>query len=256
MKVLLFLPCFLLSLCGATLVNAAYPPGFNNFTGCIYTYLLDERSEYIVTFPEPTETQKGTLKGLNYDASKSNCIDGTSTPTKPGLLTMDFTLNDNYFQSMSLEMHFNNVGKEFWEVTKATLKILPSNSQPFPSTTIDLRSVSGDVYAGQEQSYSCSSLVLVNLLPSGPQFRLTLRRFQLQPFHEPAKTVFAPSRDCSTWLTMPQIMGFILVLFMIFTVLIGVYLLLELGGHSSDLRYSKQGGMLMNQAQLDATKAD
>lgn len=246
---------FLLSIVrnGPAPVSGAYP-NLLNHTGCLYAYMSDG-GKYEVTVPESTDHPKGTLQKFSYDA-KSACI----TEKNPGLLVINFDFaetDDNNFASMSIEFELNAVPKEYnWEISKATLKIQPNNKQMFPVDTFELKSASGDIYAGAQQSYSCSSLVLVNRVQTGNQFKITLKRFQVQPFHEPGSTVFASSRDCSVWLTLPQIMGLLLMLFIIMTVLIGVYLLVELGGHSSDLRFSKQGGMLMNQAQLDATKAD
>lgn len=232
---------------GPAPVEAAYTNLFNQ-TGCLYAYMSDGKYEVVV--PESTDVYRGPLQKFTYDP-KSTCI----TKNSPGSLIINFDIQDDKFISMNLELKLQ--GKDHdWGVNEAKLTILPVSGQLFTKMQFQLQPTSGDIYADFQQSYSCSSLVLEHREKSGLQFKITLRRFQVQPFHEPSSTVFAPSRDCSSWLTLPQIMGFLLILFIAFTVLIGVHLLLELGSHSSDLRFSKQGGMLMNQAQLDATKAD
>lgn len=208
-----------------------------------------EDGAYQITFPD-AENQAGPLIKLQYD-SKSNCTNGIH----PGNLIASFDLNDNNMKSMTLEFQIRDFPSEgYWAITSATLKISPNNKQLFPTDTIDLLPI--DMYAGEKFSYSCYSLVLQNRLPTkdGPNFKITLKRFQVQPFSELHNFVFASSYDCSVWLTLPVIMGLLLILFIVFTVMIGVYLLMEQGNQTSDLRFSKQGGMLMNQAQLDATK--
>jgi len=172
---------------------------------------------------------------------------------------MNFKADDN-FNSIRLEFDIKSVPNSgVWEIVKTQFIIEPRNPNYNPDRQVDLKPAQGLIYASSQQSYSCSALVLTNLTPTKdhPQYKITLRRFQVQPFENPdARYIFAKSRDCSLWLTLPQIMGFLLLVFIVFTSLIGVYLLLELGTHTSDLKFSKQGGMLMNQAQLDATKSD
>lgn len=249
---------FLIILCArwrTHLVEAAQqlPPNFLNQTGCLYATTADS-GQYRVDFYDGTESQMGSLGKLSY-GSDAKCI----TDTEPGKLVMNFDISDDKFVGMTIDLELKNNMKTFnWDISKATLTIKPQeNSQLFPEKVLDIKPANGgEIYAGVDQSYSCSSLIFTNSAKNGPVFKITLRRFQLQPFHEPETRIFAPSRDCASWLTLPQIMGFLLILFMTFTVLMGVYLLIELGGHSSDLRFSKQGGMLMNQAQLDATKGE
>lgn len=233
-------------------VQQQLPPNFFNRTGCLYVTTTDA-GQYRVTSPDWTDQQQGALGNLTYGTG-SACI----SKGQPGLLVMNYDTSDMNFQSMTIEFTIkSDVKNDNWEISKVILTINPRNSQLFPEKELALQPANGgEIYASMNHSYSCSSLVLTNANRNGPFFKITLRRFQLQPFPEPDTRIFAASRDCSSWLTMPQIMGFLLILFMTSTVLIGAYLLLELGNHSSDLRFSKQGGMLMNQAQLDATKAD
>lgn len=241
----LFLLTFLTSFIIA--IEAAYPPNFHNQTDCLYAYMED--GQYQITFPD-AEAQRGALTKIQYD-KKTACTQGL----QPGYLVVEFNTADNNMESMSIEFTIKQSPSEgYWEVNKAILKIVPSNKNIFPSDTIELKPV--DIYAGQSFSYSCNQLVLQNLKPlkDGPLFRLSLKRFQLQPFAELPNVVFAPSYDCSVWITLPVIMGFLLIIFITFTVMMGVYLMMELGNQTSDLKFSKQGGMLMNQAQLDATK--
>lgn len=230
-----------------SLTRAEYPTNFHNQTGCLYSFI--EKGTYQITFPE-AESEIGELKNLEYD-SKTNCTNGVF----PGNLIMNFQVSDNNMESMTIELEIKPYPNEgYWEVNKATLKFEARNKEIFKTNTVELAPV--DMYAGQSFSYSCNSLVLQSLVPKkgNPHFKLILNRFQLQPFAELPRMVFAPSYDCSTWISLPVLMGFILILFITFTVMLGVYLLMEQGNQSSDLRFSKQGGMLMNQQQLDAIK--
>lgn len=245
LQVLLVTLCYCLSQ-----VTAVYPPNFyHNDKQCLYAFMADG-GEYSITFPE-IEPQKGPLKGIVYDKT-SKCTDGIT----PGLLVVNFNTGDNFMESISIEFEIKNYpANGYWVINKATLKIKPVNKQLYPTDTIELNPI--DIYAGDRFSYSCNTLVLQNSKPSneGPHFKITLKRFQVQPFKELPTVIFAPSYDCSVWLTMPLIMGALLMLFIIFTVLIGVYLLVQQGNQGGgDLKFSKQSGMLMNQAQLDATK--
>jgi len=227
--------------------KAARPPNFHNETGCLYSFM--EEGHYLITFPD-AENQEGSTQKIEYDKG-TNCTNGLY----PGNLIVVFRTNDNYMESLNIRFIIKASPSEgYWEVEKAVLKISPVNKQIFPTDVIELKPV--DIYAGLSFSYSCNTLVLQDLHPNkdGPHFKLTLRRFQIQPFPETPTVVFSPSYDCSVWLTLPLVTGLILVLFIIFTVMMGVYLLLEQGNQTSDLKFSKQGGMLMNQAQLDATK--
>lgn len=229
-------------------IEAAYPPGFKNISGCLYSHIAD--SSYLITFSDNTETQKGVINKFNYDDSKSNCTNGVF----PGNLVVTFPLQDNNMDSMTLEFLLKPAPSEgYWEVKNATLQIAPRNKNLFPKETIQMMPL--DMYAGLLNSYSCSALELQSRAIKGePFFKITLNRFQIQPSPEGVKTVFNSSYDCAVWITLPVLMGLILILFITFTVMIGVYLILEQGNQTGDLKFSKQGGMLMNQAQLDATK--
>lgn len=236
------------------LAEAAYPVNFINVSGCLYAYVED--GTYHVTIHE-AENQYGSFSKLTYDSSKSNCTDGPY----PGNLVATLEISapdktDNNFNSMSLELQFRYLLNDgYWSVTSAILNIDPRNPTPYKSKRIELQPV--DMYAANSYSYSCNSLVLTNSMSPNkePRFKIVLRKFQLQPFKELPDRIFATSYDCAVWLTMPVIMGALLILFIIATVMMGVYLLLEQGNQSSDLKFSKQGGMLLNQAQLDATKS-
>lgn len=227
---------------------ASYPAFFHNKDNCLYSYIED--GAYQITFQD-AEPQEGALKGIQYDDSKSSC----ARAHEPGKLFVSFSPEDNNMHQLSIEFSIKSLQSEgYWTVDKAILRIDPSNPSQFPSKEIALKPV--DIYASQNNSYSCNALVLQNLSPKKdePRFKITLKRFQLQPFKELDRVVFAPSHDCAVWITMPVLMGFLLILFITVTSMIGIYLLLEQGNQSSDLKFSKQGGMLMNQAQLDATK--
>lgn len=228
--------------------QASYPAYFHNKDNCLYSYIED--GTYQITFPD-AEPQEGTLKGIQYDDGKSSCTKGAES----GKLFVSFNPQDNNMHQLSIEFNIRPLQSEgYWTVDKAILRIEPSNSGQFPEKEIALKPV--DIYASQDNSFSCNALVLQNLSlkKDEPKFKITLKRFQLQPFKELDRVIFAPSHDCAVWITMPVLMGFLLILFITVTSMIGIYLLLEQGNQSSDLKFSKQGGMLMNQAQLDATK--
>lgn len=241
---------FYLLFAGAKLAIATYPPNFFNQSGCLYSYL--EGGNYSIHFHD-SEPMFGDLSRVTYDKVNSNCTNGLY----PGKLAIVFSVADNNMESMTLNLVIKPSPSEgYWEVNSAILQISPLENakERFKNLTIELKST--NIYAGQHHSFSCGSLVLKNSLQTteDPNFRIKLDRLQIQPFAELANTVFAPSFDCSVWLTLPVIMGFLLMLFIIFTVMIGVNLILAQGNQTSEIRYSKQGGMLMNQAQLDATK--
>lgn len=231
-------------------IEAAYPAGFYNKTGCLYSHIAD--SSYLVLFPDGTEQQRGTITKFNYDDSQSNCTSGVF----PGNLVVQFPTQDNFMHEMTLKLQLKPAPSEgYWEVKKATLDIKPVNKDQWIGYLDPIQMLPIDMYSRLHYSYSCSSLQLESRAYKGKPFiRLTLNRFQIQPSAEGAKTVFQPSYDCAVWITLPVLMGLILLLFITFTVMIGVNLIVAQGNQTGDLRFSKQGGMLMNQAQLDATK--
>lgn len=208
-----------------TQIDAARPPGFYNKTNCLYAYV--DEGYYRITSQEWTEEQSGKLGKVTYEDSRSSCVQGDTA----GKLVMTFNMNDNNMESMTFDFQIKpSAAMGYWEINKAVLTIVPTNKNRFPNTTIEMKVA--DLYAGSKYSFSCSSLVLRNLFiekVGGVHFNIKLNRFQLQPFGELPGTVFAPSYDCAVWLTMPLITGTILILFMVFSVLIGVSLLAEQG---------------------------
>lgn len=240
----------LISLATFQPAQASYPAYFHNKDNCLYSYIED--GEYSITFQD-APPQEGILKDIHYDDSKSRCTKGP----EEGKLRVSFNPEDNNMHDISIDFTIKPSPSEgYWQINKAILTINPqsNNNNLFPEKEIALRPI--DIYASQDYSFSCSSLSLQNLTPKKdvPNFKITLKRFQIQPFKELDRVVFAPSYDCSVWMTLPVLMGFILIVFIVSTSMIGIYLLIEQGNQSSDLKFSKQGGMLMNQAQLDATK--
>lgn len=257
---LLFVKASLLLVSCLRLVKANYPDGFYNHSGCLYAYVDFEKSTYMFRVPDGNEAQNGTLRGLNWTGQEHAC----PTAGKAGKLVMNFEINDNNMVGITMMLQIKTVPHlGYWEVDKAHMTIRPQSNVQIYNNHKEADLKVNDIYADQSHSYSCSELVLENHVmlkdkskthQDVPHFKITLHRFQVQPFPELEKAVFAPSYDCAVWLTLPLIMGLILVLFIVFTVLIGVSLLMDQGNQTSDLRFSKQGGMLMNQAQLDATK--
>lgn len=230
------------------LVDAAYPPGFYSKNNCLYSHIAD--SSYLITFFEG-DPWAGTINKFNYDDTRSNCTNGVF----PGNLVVTFPTADNNINSMTLEFLIKPAPAEgYWEVKQAVLTLNPVNSNRLNNTLI-YQMMPMDMYAGLFNSYSCSKLELQSrALKEKPFIKLTLNRFQIQPSKEGDKVIFQPSSDCAVWITLPVLMGLILILFITFTVMLGVNLILAQGNQTGDLRFSKQGGMLMNQAQLDATK--
>lgn len=214
---------------------SAYPQQFYQHDNCLYAY-IDDTGSYSISFPDGAESQKGSLKMPAYETKKSKCTKGA----EPGLLSVRFDTADNNMNSISIDFNIEpSPAAGYWEVNRATMNIQPTgNTALFPNLTIELKPI--DIYASDHFSYSCNLLVLQNLYTTGPQFKIILRKFQIQPFAESERTKFAPSYDCSVWLTLPLIMGMILILFIIFTVLIGVYLLVRQGNQSENLKFIKQ----------------
>lgn len=225
---------------------------FYNHNNCLFAN-MGNTGDYYINIPAIPEIQKGQIQNINIDDTQSYCYKDSQTSAK---LVMSSQINDNYMYSMKIEFELgppSTVG--FWEIKTANLTINPVNSKLFTNEVIPLKTT--DMYAGRSFSYSCGTLTLQNAFTNkdGITFKINLYRFQVQPFeYNNPKYVFAPSFDCEVWLTIPQISGLILVLFVTFIAMIGVYLIAEQGNQNGDLKFSKQGGMLLNQAQLDATK--
>lgn len=217
---------------------------FVNGSDCFYAYM--EGGNYsIANRDNPNEPFVGSF--LSFELKDVKCF-GESD-----LATLNITANleqQNNADSLALDFQVKNWAKRgFWEITGVSVyfKLVPQGS-------VETNLIPEDTWAGQGYSYSCNKLDLYNLPTEKiPQVRITLRRFQIQPF-KGGKTVFAESFDCAVWLTLPLIMGIALLLLFTFTVMILIYLMVELGNQTCDLKFCKQAGILMNQSQLENTK--
>ena len=168
------------------------------------------------------------------------CPDSTTTHQSKLQITLQNAISHSTAQ-LSIEMSHRPYHK-IWVINKVSAKI---------NNTIDYDFRTADLYADEGNSYSCSALRLSGN-SNGTHADLVLHDFQIQPFGEGKETVFAQSQDCSVWITEPVLMGFLVILLGVVVVLLGTSFLAQIS--SSDLKFSKQGGILMNQAQLDATK--
>lgn len=226
-----------------------------NFNDCLYLY--SSGGEYDISIVEHNG-RSGVLPVANatIDLIRTSCF-SKSRPYARLALQFSEGINKDFMDSMLFEFHINKTGN-FWEVVDIELSFVPVGQWP-EDLPKSVKLLPDDLYAGNGFSYSCNNLILKKR-PSNKdkhdktvEYRISFSRFQLQPFKNQL-TVFAQSYDCSVWLTLPLIMGFILVLFITLTVIIVIYLMIELGAQTKDLKFSKQGGMLMNQAQLESTK--
>lgn len=232
----------------------AYGNGFFNHSGCLYSYL--EGGELTLnTADGDTIYEELNVDEVTYDSAKSKCT-GEVTP---GRLVFSFKFEGkNKLKSMALSMKISPSPSEgYWEINQANLTITRAD--------IDKRRTFGlrvsEFYASLRHSYSCSSLTLKTILKRKSDFNetgkyephasVTLTRFQLQPFQELDKTIFAPSYDCSSWFTVVGIMGLGLILFMTIVALIGVKCLLSI--ESNDYKHCREG-LKFTQSQMEANK--
>src|SRR5690606_18931964 len=98
-------------------------------------------------------------------------------------------------------------------------------AQQLPLRNLTMQASGHQLAAAAEFSYSCSSLQLNAEQHKRMQFRLSVQRFQLQPFN--GNNVFAPSFDCSSMLSLEQLISFVPVLLLTMIAILGVYQLLS-----------------------------
>lgn len=253
------LSILLLSITTFTLVHSDDNyANLKNLDNCMYLYA--EGGQYYITFDAKEHQDRGgvlPIANATIDTSKSSCFKAND---RNATLAIQFSqgIDTNYMDSMLFEFHMNKT-HDFWEVHDIVLTMVPVGQWPADLPKV-IRLLPNDLYASNGFSYSCNNLMLTER-PSrekkesqqSVRYSISFSRFQLQPFNVEGK-IFAQSYDCSVWLTLPMIMGFLLVLFITLTVIIVIYLMVELGAQTRDLKFSKQGGMLMNQSQLESTK--
>lgn len=194
------------------------------------------------------------LDSLTYDSSKTKCIEDN----EHGRLVFSFKLDEKTkIKSISIGMRVEpSLSEGTWEINEANLTITRADVNR--KRTFPLRVQ--DMYASLSHSYSCNELVLRTMHEKKPdnetgriepRAELTLKRFQLQPFSELKDVVFGPSYDCSTWITIPGLMGLILITFMTTFTIVGVYFLKKI--ETNDFKYNKEG-QLFTQFQMESNK--
>lgn len=239
-----------------TLVQADYGEGFHNKSGCLYTYMSGASFE-MVTGSGPVIVENFSSKALKYDlGGKSKCLD---EKTKLGKVVFSYEMekNKHHIDMVTVSMRIASSPSEgTWEISQANLTVtraVTGKKRVFPLKVADL-------YAGSRHSYSCNELILQSIhkrKPDNetdriePRVKITLERFQLQPFEELENVVFASSFDCSTWISMAGLMGLVLIMFITVTVVGGVHFLSKI--ETNDFKYNKEGQMF-TQSQIESNK--
>lgn len=253
------IPILLLSITTISLVHSEDNyANLKKFNECLFLYT--EGGQYNITFNNGDHPERGGILPIAHaveEDSKSSCF-SENNPNATFAIKFSDGMDNNFMESMLFEFHMRKT-HDFWEVHDIVLTINPTGPWPADIPKV-VRLLPDDLYASNGFSYSCNNLTL-SKRPSrenketdnNVRYSISFSRFQLQPFKVDGR-IFAQSYDCSVWLTLPMIMGFLLVLFITLTVIIVIYLMVELGAQTKDLKFSKQGGMLMNQAQLESTK--
>lgn len=222
------------------LVRAQYPMELFTFGDCLYLYIESLTYRY--------ENKK---ENVNYENKQL-----TITDNKAGWecnKTVNLHSEDrNIFPELNLIFDLD-VRKDYsWKIKNVNLSYKSTNEKYVNSSTKVLTMTNSWNEIPDKASYSCNLLTL-KWGDDDERWTIVLKRFQLQPF-KTNNSIFGPSYDCSVWLTLPLVLGFILLALMTFVVTLVIYLMIDLGEQTKDLKFSKQGGMLMNQSQLEATK--
>lgn len=235
--------------------RGGYGPGFYNHSGCLYVHLGDGGLFEMTTVDEFKVNESLSLEALEFETSRCRCPSGTHA----GKLTFSYKFAKNKrIDSIIVAMRILPTDSEgYWEVSQANLTITRADIER--KRTFPLRLPA--IYAGSAYSYSCSRLTMStqpkrrgqdnNETRTDPMATISLPRFQLQPFEELKSTIFAASYDCSSWFTIPGLMGLILILFTTAVTVIGVVLLK--GIEANDYKFNKEG-LQFTQAQMEANK--
>lgn len=221
--------------------------GFYNHTGCLYAH-MNGGNFHMITAEGDEIDESLELDSLKFE--KSRCLSENET----GKIGFSFKIKDkSKIKSISIAMRiFSSASEGFWEVSQANLTWIRADKDKRRTIPLGI----SNIYAGSSFSYSCSKLVLV----TQPRKRtdnettmaqITIERFQLQPFPELEKVVFAPSFDCAKWISIPGAMGLILVLFMTLVTVIGTIYLQKI--ETNDFKYNKEG-LLFTQSQMELSR--
>lgn len=247
--------CFyviILALSTRVALGSNYGKGFLNHTGCLYAYL--EGGEFQMTTSDGDEIEeKLNLDSLIFELNRLKC----SSQNQPGRLVFSFKFDEkNKIKSITIAMRIISADiKNYWEVSQANLTVTRADLDKKRTFSLEFP----DIYASPDHSYSCNELTFQtwkrkktdNETRSYAHAKITLDRFQLQPFSELPNVVFGPSYDCYTWMTIPGFMGFILVLFMTVVTVIGTIFLKKI--ETNDFKNNKEG-LLFTQSQMEASK--
>lgn len=199
-----------------------------NHTDCLYAYI--QGGDYdLQTADGGVINGKFSTESLIFDHDKTQCYDETGKAK----LVFGFKLTDEtIIKSLQVSMQIKSrQARGYWEINSANLTIVRSDidkKRTFPLKVDNL-------YASYSHSFSCSSLKLRNIITKStnsskvePTVRLTLKRFQIQPFAASEYQIFASSFDCSVWLSIPIWTGLWFVIFMVSVIITAIYFLSEI----------------------------
>lgn len=233
-------------------VDNIYGPAFLNHSGCLYAYIGGGQF-FMTTADEFKINETLDLDKLEFEQSKTRCVGRMQT----GKLAFSFKFEKNdRINSLTVSMRIApSTTGGYWDVSQANLTVTRADIER--KRTFPLRAAS--IYASSDHSYSCNELKLVtspkrkmdNETRADPFAMVILERFQLQPFGELKRHVFAESYDCSGWITIPGVMGLVLILFMLAVTVLGTILLK--GIETNDFKFSKEG-LRFTQSQLETHK--
>lgn len=232
-----------------------YGKGFYNHSGCLYAY--QENGNLSLASSEGETMEDLKINHLEYDFKKTLCAE----VGQPGKIVFSFKIPQSKdkkarsrFKAVTISMRFSISPSEgSWEINQANLTLISEREKRKFKLAIT------DRYADLDRSYSCSELKLQTLYERKPEnasdlipaVSIILRRFQLQPFSERFDTVFAPSVDCSKWVSIPGLMGLVLVVFITAVTIIGIMLLQDM--QTNDFKFNKEG-LQFTQAQMESNK--
>lgn len=229
-----------------------YGPGFFNHTGCMYVHIGGGEFE-MTTADEARVNETLEVKDLTFEPTKTRCVNEKSA----GKVAFTFKLDKNdKINTVGISMKITPVDKYgYWEISQVNLTIVRADIDR--RRTFQTKAPS--MYSAADYSYSCQRLELwtvnkkkqENETKFEPSATITLHKFQLQPFGELKRVVFASSYDCSNWATIPELMGLILILLIILVTSVGAILLRSI--ETNDFKFTKEG-LQFTQAQLESSK--
>lgn len=230
-----------------------YGPGFFNHSGCLYLY-MEGGSFEMITADEARVNETLEVDSIEFDRSKTKCV----REKNPGRVSFSFKLSGNKkVSSVAIAMRVTPIDKYgYWAVSQANLTITRADIDRKRTFQLGLSTM----YSAADHSYSCGRLKLETMYNRrkqendtkvDPSATIALNKFQLQPFPELEHVIFAPSYDCSVWVTIPEIMGLILVLLVVAVTALGAVSLKRID--TNDFKFSKEG-LLFTHTQMETSK--